>query len=82
MGDKHSTHAENKRTSRFLHRVTATAHAYTDASVLHAINNGVRGIEHGNLISEETVKMYVLHFSGDCGYAASACQIDAWRTAW
>jgi len=34
-----------------------TAHAYTDASVLHAINNGVRGIEHGNLISSSTAKL-------------------------
>ncbi|OSD00232.1 hypothetical protein PYCCODRAFT_1446370 [Trametes coccinea BRFM310] len=34
-----------------------TAHAYTDASVLHAIENGVRGIEHGNLISRETAKL-------------------------
>ncbi|KAL1941483.1 hypothetical protein VTO73DRAFT_7300 [Trametes versicolor] len=34
-----------------------TAHAYTDASVLHAIVNGVRGIEHGNLISASTAKL-------------------------
>ncbi|KAH9889451.1 hypothetical protein C8Q73DRAFT_747893 [Cubamyces lactineus] len=34
-----------------------TAHAYTDASVLHAIHNGVRGIEHGNLISRDTAKL-------------------------
>lgn len=34
-----------------------TAHAYTDASVLHAIDNGVRGIEHGNLISSSTAKL-------------------------
>ncbi|KAH9855976.1 hypothetical protein C2E23DRAFT_812849 [Lenzites betulinus] len=34
-----------------------TAHAYTDASVLHAIENGVRGIEHGNLISPSTAKL-------------------------
>ncbi|KAI0333010.1 hypothetical protein GY45DRAFT_1359935 [Cubamyces sp. BRFM 1775] len=34
-----------------------TAHAYTDASVLHAIENGVRGIEHGNLISRDTAKL-------------------------
>ncbi|KAI0653519.1 hypothetical protein C8Q70DRAFT_1035305 [Cubamyces menziesii] len=34
-----------------------TAHAYTDASVLHAIQNGVRGIEHGNLVSRDTAKL-------------------------
>ncbi|KAI0359611.1 hypothetical protein OH77DRAFT_1420148 [Trametes cingulata] len=34
-----------------------TAHAYTDASVLHAIENGVKGIEHGNLISRETATL-------------------------
>ncbi len=37
--------------------VAATAHAYTDASVLHAIENGVRGIEHGNLISATTAQL-------------------------
>ncbi|KAI0628969.1 hypothetical protein C8Q77DRAFT_325914 [Trametes polyzona] len=36
-----------------------TAHAYTDASVLHAIENGVHGIEHGNLISRDTAKLMV-----------------------
>ncbi|KAH9919376.1 uncharacterized protein B0H18DRAFT_1086650 [Fomitopsis serialis] len=34
-----------------------TAHAYTDTAVLHAINNGVTAIEHGNLISESTAQM-------------------------
>ncbi|KAI0741117.1 hypothetical protein C8Q76DRAFT_609011 [Earliella scabrosa] len=34
-----------------------TAHAYTDASVRHAIDNGVKGIEHGNLISRETAEL-------------------------
>ncbi|KAK8853021.1 hypothetical protein IAR55_003722 [Kwoniella newhampshirensis] len=34
-----------------------TAHAYTDEAVAHAVNNGVGGIEHGNLISAETAKM-------------------------
>ncbi|KZT72285.1 Xaa--Pro dipeptidase, partial [Daedalea quercina L-15889] len=36
-----------------------TAHAYTDAAVLHAIQNGVRAIEHGNLISKSTAYMQV-----------------------
>jgi hypothetical protein len=35
----------------------ATAHAYTPASVMHAINAGCRGIEHGNLIDEATAKV-------------------------
>ncbi|KAH9944771.1 hypothetical protein B0H21DRAFT_862573 [Amylocystis lapponica] len=35
----------------------ATAHAYTDDAVRHAIDNGVEGIEHGNLISFETAKL-------------------------
>jgi imidazolonepropionase-like amidohydrolase len=31
-----------------------TAHAYTPRSIRHAIDNGANGIEHGNLIDEET----------------------------
>lgn len=34
-----------------------TAHAYTPESIQHAIANGVTGIEHGNLIDEETAKL-------------------------
>ena len=37
--------------------VSATAHAYTDAAVRHAIDNGVKGIEHGNLISRDTAEL-------------------------
>ncbi|RDW68544.1 hypothetical protein BP5796_09201 [Coleophoma crateriformis] len=33
-----------------------TAHAYTPRSIRHAIDNGCRGIEHGNLIDEATAK--------------------------
>ena len=33
-----------------------TAHAYTPMSIQNAINNGVKGIEHGNLIDEATAK--------------------------
>lgn len=33
-----------------------TAHAYTSASIRHAVENGVTGIEHGNLIDKETAK--------------------------
>ncbi|KAF4633131.1 hypothetical protein G7Y89_g4986 [Cudoniella acicularis] len=32
----------------------ATSHAYTPESIQQAINNGVMGIEHGNLIDKET----------------------------
>ncbi|OJJ70129.1 hypothetical protein ASPBRDRAFT_56849 [Aspergillus brasiliensis CBS 101740] len=30
-----------------------TAHAYTPKAIMHCINNGVKGIEHGNFITEE-----------------------------
>ncbi|KAH8772229.1 hypothetical protein F5882DRAFT_410662 [Hyaloscypha sp. PMI_1271] len=33
-----------------------TAHAYTPRSIRHAVENGATGIEHGNLIDEETAK--------------------------
>lgn len=33
-----------------------TAHAYTPRSIRHAIDNGVTGIEHGNMIDEETAR--------------------------
>ena len=32
-------------------------HAYTDEAIAHAVDNGVRGIEHGNLMTEKTAKM-------------------------
>ena len=31
-----------------------TAHAYSVPAILHAINNGVKGIEHGNFIDKPT----------------------------
>lgn len=34
-----------------------TAHAYTPESIQHCIKNGVKGIEHGNLIDDETAKL-------------------------
>ena len=34
-----------------------TAHAYTPESIVNAIENGVMGIEHGNLIDEPTAKL-------------------------
>lgn len=34
-----------------------TAHAYTPRAIRHAVDNGVRGIEHGNLIDEPTARL-------------------------
>lgn len=34
-----------------------TAHAYTSQAIRHCIENGARGIEHGNFIDEPTAKM-------------------------
>ncbi|ORX38209.1 hypothetical protein BD324DRAFT_619980 [Kockovaella imperatae] len=34
-----------------------TAHAYTPEAIEHAVSNGVRGIEHGNLIEQKTAEM-------------------------
>lgn len=34
-----------------------TAHAYTSKAIRHCIENGARGIEHGNLIDEPTAKL-------------------------
>ncbi|TKA79639.1 hypothetical protein B0A55_03439 [Friedmanniomyces simplex] len=34
-----------------------TAHAYTTAAIRNAVENGVSGIEHGNLIDEPTAKL-------------------------
>lgn len=39
----------------------ATAHAYTSESVMHAIKNGVRGIEHGNLVDDITLRYMAKH---------------------
>ncbi|KAH8807864.1 imidazolonepropionase [Xylogone sp. PMI_703] len=36
-----------------------TAHAYTVGSIRHAVDNGVRGIEHANLIDRETAEYCV-----------------------
>ncbi|GAB1192120.1 hypothetical protein APSETT444_001304 [Aspergillus pseudonomiae] len=33
-----------------------TAHAYTTQAIRHAVDNGVRGIEHGNFIDPETAR--------------------------
>ncbi|KAJ9118169.1 hypothetical protein QFC22_004073 [Naganishia vaughanmartiniae] len=34
----------------------STAHAYTIEAIRHAVDNGVKGIEHGNLLDVETAK--------------------------
>ncbi|KAK3325128.1 hypothetical protein B0H66DRAFT_547422 [Apodospora peruviana] len=33
-----------------------TAHAYTTNAIRHAVDNGVRGIEHGNLLDQDTAQ--------------------------
>ncbi|TVY44084.1 Uncharacterized protein LOCC1_G004500 [Lachnellula occidentalis] len=38
-------------------RMYVTSHAYTPESIKQAINNGVLGIEHGNLIDKETAQL-------------------------
>lgn len=40
-------------------RVHTTAHAYTNEAIRHAIDNGVMGIEHGNLLDRNTARMWV-----------------------
>lgn len=39
----------------------ATAHAYTPRAIRRAIENGVRGIEHGNFIDAETARFMAEH---------------------
>ncbi|KAF9692851.1 hypothetical protein EKO04_009000 [Ascochyta lentis] len=39
--------------------IYVTAHAYTSEAIRHCINNGVRGIEHGNFLDAETAAMMV-----------------------
>lgn len=38
-----------------------TAHAYTPRAIRHAVSNGVRGIEHGNFVDEDTAKYMAEH---------------------
>lgn len=40
-----------------INKTYVTCHAYTPESIRNAIDNGVRGIEHGNLIDEPTAKL-------------------------
>ncbi|GAA6003455.1 hypothetical protein JCM10207_000341 [Rhodosporidiobolus poonsookiae] len=43
-------------TCRQMGRKLSTAHAYTCEAIRHAVDNGVLGIEHGNLVDEDTAK--------------------------
>lgn len=36
-----------------------TAHAYTPEAIRHCVENGVKGIEHGNFLNEETAQLMV-----------------------
>jgi imidazolonepropionase-like amidohydrolase len=38
-----------------------TAHAYTPEAIKHCIENGCKGIEHGNFLTEETAALMVKH---------------------
>ncbi|PZF80453.1 metal-dependent hydrolase family protein [Jiangella anatolica] len=38
-----------------------TAHAYSPAAIEHSVTNGVRSIEHGNLLDEATAKLMAAH---------------------
>jgi imidazolonepropionase-like amidohydrolase len=38
-----------------------TAHAYTPEAIKHCIENGCKGIEHGNFLTEETAELMVKH---------------------
>lgn len=40
-----------------INKMYVSCHAYTPESIRNAINNGVRAIEHGNLVDEPTAKM-------------------------
>lgn len=44
------------KTAKQMGNKMVTAHAYTVESIRHAVENGVTGIEHGNLLDEETAK--------------------------
>jgi len=43
-------------TCRQMGRKHTTAHAYTVEAIRHAVDNGVKGIEHGNLIDKATAE--------------------------
>ncbi|GAA6052477.1 hypothetical protein JCM3770_001131 [Rhodotorula araucariae] len=43
-------------TCRQMGKRHTTAHAYTTEAIRHAVENGVKGIEHGNLIDKETAE--------------------------
>ncbi|KAF2725961.1 hypothetical protein K431DRAFT_280690 [Polychaeton citri CBS 116435] len=38
-----------------------TAHAYTTEAIRHCIENGVKGIEHGNFLDKDTAELMVKH---------------------
>lgn len=38
-----------------------TAHAYTPEAIKHCVENGCKGIEHGNFLTEETAALMVKH---------------------
>ncbi|GAA5903184.1 hypothetical protein JCM6882_006987 [Rhodosporidiobolus microsporus] len=44
------------KTCHQMGRIHTTAHAYTCEAIRHAVENGVKGIEHGNLMDKETAE--------------------------
>jgi imidazolonepropionase-like amidohydrolase len=42
-------------------RTYVLAHAYTPGGIAHAVNNGVRSIEHGNLLDEATAALMAIN---------------------
>ncbi|KAI5450382.1 hypothetical protein NCC49_003164 [Naganishia albida] len=48
-------------TCRQMGNKHTTAHAYTVEAIRHAIDNGVKGIEHGNLLDVETARYMAAH---------------------
>ncbi|GAA5927415.1 hypothetical protein JCM10213_003463 [Rhodosporidiobolus nylandii] len=43
-------------TCRQMKRPLVTAHAYTNEAIRHAVENGITGIEHGNLLDKDTAE--------------------------
>jgi len=55
------------------HKAYVMAHCYSAASVQNCIRAGIRSIEHGNLMDEETIQMMVTHGTY---YVPTLCPFD------
>ncbi|KAK3051486.1 hypothetical protein LTR09_007509 [Extremus antarcticus] len=65
LGTNRMTMEQTQFTPEEMHAITATAaaggtyttvHAYSPESIQQAVNNGAKGVEHGNLLDRETAK--------------------------